>query len=651
MSSMTYYYPAMLMAFSFLSRAALASDSVWLPSVVDQGGPNGMCANDWRFGNTRIVQCAAGTPTTTQIAFNTLGVPEQQNEASIPAPKSWISVQDHSISLVPKNGSARKMWGAPNAGRASTNWGSGGGGGMMAQGHTTFHGDKQGDSSIGSDAVRSSLEYGYISYSPIDTCTDAIGEKQASMADDKLESDEGLTKEEVDAVKKDCSGKGSMSLGYNQFFISGGGGANYYLNGCPNYKPGQTSANMQYECPKVPMVPGSFKFSILGFLFGSMINSGHTSSFPNFSPLSDTTNYRDLSDYKSLVLTTTLDISNVGATEAARSAWVEFEDGSEVNFTDISSTTNLAGSKFHFISPGSGEDEIVMSFTQYYSAGQYTRDLQAFNDEFPGDDMWCMSDDGSMESCMRDLTGFNESPDSFPFGANSMVKKMGKGGLDALPKNLCPNGADNSACDLSAYTGATEKPASTKEQLASMAGAPKLAVTEVRPVKIYMRKHGGCTGRPASPAGEPDNSGMKGTTWPNAPADCPYWMTASERDSWTNSEHWWVTGSPSQSPQANQAIDCEAGDLRCYLIDIHLDLEDENGARTVLGNPENDAGSDKYGWGKGTFFMYDPEISTGTRTFEARSEDESDAGSASSRLVIAKTLSMFITGIFGLLLM
>jgi hypothetical protein len=57
-------------------------------------------------------------------------------------------------------------------------------------------------------------------------------------------------------------------------------------------------------------------------------------------------------------------------------------------------------------------------------------------------------------------------------------------------------------------------------------------------------------------------------------------------------------------------IDCEDGDLRCYLIDIHLDLEYSNGTRTVLGNPENDAGASNYGWAKGTFFMYDPEVGT-----------------------------------------
>jgi len=67
----------------------------------------------------------------------------------------------------------------------------------------------------------------------------------------------------------------------------------------------------------------------------------------------------------------------------------------------------------------------------------------------------------------------------------------------------------------------------------------------------------------------------------------------------------------SSTTPAKWLIDCEAGDLKCYLIDVHFDLTYLNGTRTVLGNPENDAGATNYGWAKGSFFMYDPEIGTG----------------------------------------
>jgi hypothetical protein len=68
------------------------------------------CANDYKFGTTRIVQCASGVPTTTQIAYNTYG-----RESSVTtAPKSWVSFQDHSVSLVPIDASeSTSGWFAP----------------------------------------------------------------------------------------------------------------------------------------------------------------------------------------------------------------------------------------------------------------------------------------------------------------------------------------------------------------------------------------------------------------------------------------------------------------------------------------------------------------------------------------------------------
>ena len=51
---------------------------------------------------------------------------------------------------------------------------------------------------------------------------------------------------------------------------------------------------------------------------------------------------------------------------------------------------------------------------------------------------------------------------------------------------------------------------------------------------------------------------------------------------------------------------CESGAMNCYLVDIHLALELDDGTRTLLRPPENDS---ERGWPKGTFFMYDPEVS------------------------------------------
>ena len=574
--------PVAMVVFSLLSRSALAAESKWIPDSGLDPSSNA-CANDYKFGTTRIVQCASGVPTTTQIAYNTYG-----RESSVTtAPKSWVSFQDHSVSLVPINASeSTSGWFAPSAGFSSTNWG-GNVGDLMAQGHMTWYGDKDGDDQQGTNAVRSGMSYGYVSYTP----------KQVE----------------------------NLTLGENQFLVSAGGNTMYYLNGCPNYAPGNTSANMNYTCPRVPVKPGSYKFSIMGMLFGSMINSAHDASYPNYTE-SSSAHYRDLAQYKSLVLTTTLDVTNVG-NASAKSAWVEFRNGTTVNFTDLTNTTDIAGTSLHFVSPGSGEDEIIMKFSDYYSTGNYTRDTAAIVTEFgaiPCD----MS--GGMDACVRDNTGFGNSPDSFPMGANPAVKKMGKGGMDALPNIDCGNGKGyptasySSACDVTSYAGATESPASTAEELAVAAGAPKLEVTEVRPVRVYMRPHGGCSGRPASPAAN-DPTGTLGTTWVNAPKDCPAWYLASD----STGSNWNSQGGHSNIP-ANTMIDCEAGDLKCYLIDIHFDLVYSDGTRTVLGNPENDAGDANYGWAKGSFFMYDPEIGTGDAVSGSVNDASTDAENAST---------------------
>ena len=575
--------PVAMVVFSLLSRSALAAESKWIPDSGLDPSSNA-CANDYKFGTTRIVQCASGVPTTTQIAYNTYG-----RESSVTtAPKSWVSFQDHSVSLVPINASeSTSGWFAPQTGFSSTNWG-GNVGDLMAQGHMTWYGDKDGDGQQGTNAVRSGMSYGYISYTP----------KQVE----------------------------NLTLGENQFLVSAGGNTMYYLNGCPNYAPGNTSANMNYTCPRVPVKPGSYKFSIMGMLFGSMINSAHNASYPNYTE-SSSAHYRDLAQYKSLVLTTTLDVTNVG-NASAKSAWVEFRNGTTVNFTDLTNTTDIAGTSLHFVSPGSGEDEIIMKFSDYYSTGNYTRDTAAIVTEFgaiPCD----MS--GGMDACVRDNTGFGNSPDSFPMGGNVAVKKMGKGGMDALPNIDCGNGAGyptasySSACDVTSYAGATESPASTAEELAVAAGAPKLEVTEVRPVRVYMRPHGGCSGRPASPAAN-DPTGTLGTTWVNAPKDCPAWYLASDVN---DASKWNSRGGYSNIP-ANTMIDCEAGDLKCYLIDIHFDLVYSDGTRTVLGNPENDAGDANYGWAKGSFFMYDPEIGTGDAVSGSVNDASTDAENAST---------------------
>lgn len=44
--------------------------------------------------------------------------------------------------------------------------------------------------------------------------------------------------------------KEGVSIGDNQFFVSSPASVNYFVDGCPNLRPGQTSANTNFVCPR-----------------------------------------------------------------------------------------------------------------------------------------------------------------------------------------------------------------------------------------------------------------------------------------------------------------------------------------------------------------------------------------------------------------
>eukprot|EP00949_MAST-11_sp_MAST-11-sp1_P000180 g180.t1 len=438
---------------------------------------------------------------------------------STSVPTEFIAITDHSINLVPKNESMPiRQWKSDNSGFSSTNWG-GTSGKTMAQAYSGHLGQIIRETT-GNDATRSHLGMGYISY----------------------------------FVKED-----DVDIRENQFFTMMGS-VGYYMNGCANYKPGQTSESEGYSCPAKPVNAGDFKFSVLGMLSGTQINSGHSTFPSNFNPMSDSekTNYADIAKYKTMLYRTTLDVSNM----ADADMWVELPNGTEVKFADVDENLDIAGGKLHVNGPIAGD--IVVSFSPTYSTGRFTRDFQGIVDEFGG--YPCDMNTGGMDSCLRDLTGWEEAPDSFPIGANIGVKKLGKGGLAQMPSFDC--GMDD--CSTTAYDGATETPKTSTKDLKSLAGAPALTVTEVRNMKITMRPSGICDG--------------------GVGVDCP----------------WWMSGNNVNIEERKKMSNCKnEGD--CWLIDFHIELEDEDGQRTVFGNPENDI---ERGWLKGSFFMYDPEVST-----------------------------------------
>ena len=84
---------------------------------------------------------------------------------------------------------------------------------------------------------------------------------------------------------------------------------------------------------------------------------------------------------------------------------------------------------------------------------------------------------------------------------------------------------------------------------------------------------------------------------------------------------------PEDRVPPEDATFCAGGEMDCYLIDIHLALELDDGTRTVLGSPENDP---VRGMSKGTFFMYDPEITDDPNKPYPTSYDDSLKPGASS---------------------
>ena len=128
--------------------------------------------------------------------------------------------------------------------------------------------------------------------------------------------DEGCT--------ESCAAKSSLSLGFasyfmqaeeklgnNQFFVGSPGGVNYYLPGCLNYSPGETSEGTDFVCPRLDVKYGTYKFTILGLMSGSMINSLNSTSPPaaDQGVLDPSGNVkREIAQYKTLLYMTTLDL-------------------------------------------------------------------------------------------------------------------------------------------------------------------------------------------------------------------------------------------------------------------------------------------------------------------------------------------------------
>mmetsp|Transcript_23985 Transcript_23985/g.49872 ORF Transcript_23985/g.49872 Transcript_23985/m.49872 type:complete len:566 (-) Transcript_23985:45-1742(-) len=542
-------------ALVFAVLPALAKGRGWLPSMGDP--MQSACYNGYVGGGLIVAQC--GGPTTTQLGNN----PNPENRSTV---TEFVAITDHSIQLVNHAGSESE-WVGYFSGFGTTNWGTGMSGGegdqFYAQAYTSY---------VGSafpiwhtptaDATRSSLQKGYTSYFM----------------------------------------QTETRLGYNQFFIGSPSGVNYYLSGCPNYDIGdgsgpssrRTSSQYSYsysydyydfdDCPRVDVKRGTFKFTVLGLMSGSMINSLNSASPPaadphgHFSPPMD----QDIADYKTLLYRSTLDVGAMaGLTGGAYSTKVIGGDHDGKTFDELTATDDIAGATLQIT--GAAEGAINITFTDRYSTGAYHRSKADLLAEFGG----CQSSSGNiMDACTRDLTGFESGVDSF--SGNSAVSKVGDSGM-------------------------------SRSELGNLAGAPPLDVTEVKHMKITMRPSLGCVNRPAAPSAL-DPQGSNTNAWVGATSDCPSWWLQTGHSEPGEPIRWAVT-----EPMEDYTL-CEAGD--CWLIDFHVELGGTTEAsRTVFGNPENDVAE---GWQKGTFFMYDPEA-TGSGFDPDAPNDDNLNGSAPSK--------------------
>jgi hypothetical protein len=625
-----------------LSVDSAAAAAVWVPTLAD--GKNNACGNAYKHGGTLLAQC--GAPTTSQIAVNAevlkrkdgsdngLECVTDENGARVinpdfepkltgsncpndgytnQVPAEFIAITDHSISLVPKTGfsdnnrisAIEKQWPGAWSGMGSTNWG-GTSGNALAQAYNVRIGD-QANNGQGDSAPKSTLGQGYISY---------------------------FFKNSYEKTTKDTTGdakSATFELAQNQFFLGMPGNINQYVNGCPNKKPGETfSSSNGDKCPEKTVKPGDYKFSILGTLSGTMINSGAsdfaagTQSFS--TPNSGT--YRDMAKYTTMLYRNTLDVGTIKSDMK-----VVLQDGTERPFSDFDAPDNgidISGSKIKI-----GSLDVV--FEPNLSMGKYELTKQDISTDLPGGNYPCNSN--NMDDCTLDYTGYFDSPHSFPLGANLGVKKIGKGCRSTAEcdawKEFMDTQNQNADKAKKSYAGCTECESGDKATiLKDLPGALKLDVSEVVKMKITMRKSKGCEARPNQPDGH-DEFGNTGASWTKLPADhdCPWWYLATK-----NNNEW--AADEDRIPGGYKSLTtCGFGSADCYLIDFHIPLEID-GKRTALGDVQNDY---DLGWQKGSFFMYDPEVNTpplptGQEKGQEKGEEKGQAGLSQGASIVVATV-------------
>lgn len=471
--------------------------------------------------------------------------------------REYIAIQDHSILLIDHTDGIREWPGTNPKTSRVTSWGMSGGGEVA--------GDGSGEGG-GFQVTAYSRSVGFEPMGIIDPPP-----PRSIMG-------LGYTTYKMD---------GPRNLQQQQFLISSPSTVSYYLSGCPTYPLYETEFT---HCPEKSVDHTDFKFTVLGLLSGATINSLNTDVPPtNASNLRNEPTFDvDIANYKTLLYRTTLDIGGLGT---GSEAWISGGVHDGKTFADITPDDDLADTILHV--KGSRSGEIQLSFEDTYYVGTYSRsytDLkEAFTPNWNESRMECEGDDDDDDddanACTKDVTGF-EGPTNSLLEGTSTAEKLGSTGM-------------------------------SQDTIKQLGGAPYLQVSAVETMKITMQPST-CTGRPEMPFGE-DVYGTTNAGWPDAPADCPWWIKATEMGN--NGVNTWRVDKGMHDPRCGDSnicdrgtnqdtlvlsdlIDCEPGS--CYTIDFHITLggmtED---SRTLFGNPKN---SPLYGWENGVFFMYDPSI-------------------------------------------
>lgn len=358
--------------------------------------------------------------------------------------------------------------------------------------------------------------------------------------------------------------KEEMTLKDQAFFIQTPGWLRYVLPACPNYAVGQTSVS---PCPSRTMQPGEWKFSVLGLLSGTDINSLNSAHPPSGAACTDTANTchpsvkKDIANYKEIVYRTILDVGGMGADAEV---YIE-KDGTKTPIGSVTGAQNIADYTLN-VKGTKNDKPVPISFAKTYSTGTWTRDWSELTCTKQQSDAQCSSNQCSFGACTRDVTGFTSSDDAF----------AGDNGDNTFQK---------------AAKGSN--------------GAPVLTTTEVKEVNITIRA-ASMGARPATPG---TCTGTPGThCWPNAPADAPWWYTSKWNDPGSGMERW--AGNEEFQGylhDRDKVMRCETG--YCFFIDFHFQLGGTTeGSRTALGNVPNDLST---GISQGTFFVYDPTVDAG----------------------------------------